>query len=175
MSKKHEDTAGDGAGGETGTGVEKGTEKAPSSTAGWDPLDRLGMGELLNRWPSWLGSGLAERLAREMSEMKVEEYRDGDRLVVRAEVPGVDPDEDIDISVDSGRLTIRATRRQETTSDEDGYRSEFRYGSFTRTLSLPEGADPEQISATYRDGILEVGVPCPAASPSRRRIEIRRG
>jgi len=92
--------------------------------------------------------------------LRVEEFTDADTLVVRAELPGIDPDEDVELTVSRGTLRIRATRheRHEHTS-KGGYRSEFRYGTFERDLPLPEGVSGEDVTASYRDGILEVRVP----------------
>ena len=70
--------------------------------------------------------------------MRVEEEVVGDDLVIRAEVPGVDPDKDVEITLDNEVLTVSAERRKEETSKiEGGFRSEFRYGSFTRSIRLP--------------------------------------
>ncbi|KAE8764123.1 Hsp20 family protein [Georgenia thermotolerans] len=108
--------------------------------------------------------------------IRVEEVREGDQLVVRAELPGVDPEKDIDVTVDEGVLTIRA-QRQERTEDKqaDSYRSEFRYGQFERQIRLPKGTSPDVVSASYRDGLLEVRLPIPAEEPSARRIDVQRG
>jgi HSP20 family protein len=71
-------------------------------------------------------------------EIKVEEFVEGDQLVVRAEVPGVDPDRDIDVSVENNVLTISAERRESNREKfERGFHSEFRYGSFVRQVRLP--------------------------------------
>ncbi|HEY0620525.1 MAG TPA: Hsp20/alpha crystallin family protein [Kribbella sp.] len=88
--------------------------------------------------------------------MRVEDFQDGNEYVVRAELPGVDPDKDIDIQLLDGVLTIKAERREE---NKDANRSEFRYGSFSRSLTLPAGADENNVKATYKDGILEIRVP----------------
>lgn len=106
--------------------------------------------------------------------MRVEEIHEGDTLVVRAELPGVDPDKDVDISVSDGVLHIEG-RREESTEDkkEGSYRSEFRYGKFSRDLALPKGVESKQVKATYRDGILEVRIPWPvtkAQAPERVAI-----
>src|SRR5512140_766277 len=107
-------------------------------------------------WPSW-----SELMDDELP--RVEEFREGDTLVVRAEMPGLDPDKDVDISVSDHTLTLRAERRQESKSeDKKGYRSEFRYGSFTRTVALPAEATEKDVTASYRDGILEVRIPTSA-------------
>jgi HSP20 family protein len=105
----------------------------------------------------------------------VEEYVDQGHLVVKAEIPGVDPDKDVEITVRDGILEIKTERRQETKVEEkDRFRSEFRYGSFSRTLPLPSGAREDDVQAQYRDGILEVRVPLGEATAESRKIPINR-
>jgi HSP20 family protein len=100
--------------------------------------------------------------------IRVEEVREGDELVVRAELPGVDPEKDIDVTVDEGVLTIRAQRQERAEEKQaEGYRSEFRYGQFERQIRLPKGTSPDVVSASYRDGVLEVRLPVPPEAPSR--------
>jgi len=102
--------------------------------------------------------------------MKLEdEIKDG-RYVVRAEMPGVDPAKDIDITVRDGQLTIKAERSEK--KDFDG-RSEFSYGSFIRTVSLPPGADEDSIEATYDQGILTVSVAISEPKPAERRVQVQ--
>jgi HSP20 family protein len=109
------------------------------------------------------------------SEMKVEEFRDGDTLVVRAEMPGIDPDKDVEITVADRMLHLRAERRSETkTEDKKGYRSEFRYGSFSRTVRLPAGAGEDDVKASYHDGILEVRIPVDDNANGAKKIPITR-
>jgi HSP20 family protein len=92
--------------------------------------------------------------------LRVEEYRDGDEVVVRAELPGIDPDKDVELSMSDGVLHIAAHREEKSEKKgKDGYHSEFRYGSFTRTVALPAGLDETSVKATYTDGVLEVRVP----------------
>jgi HSP20 family protein len=98
-----------------------------------------------------------------------DEMKDG-RYVVRAEMPGVDPAKDIDITVRDGQLTIKAERGEK--KDFEG-RSEFSYGSFTRTVSLPAGADEDSIEATYDKGILTVSVGLSEPKPAERRVQVR--
>lgn len=101
---------------------------------------------------------------------RVEDYVEDGTYMIRAELPGVDPEKDVEITVESGMLTIHAERREET---KEGRHSEFRYGSLTRSVMLPEGADPDKITASYDKGILKVSVPIPAeAKPAARRIAI---
>jgi HSP20 family protein len=107
--------------------------------------------------------------------IKVEEFIDGDHLVIRAELPGVDPDRDIDVSVDNGVLTIAAERQESNREKlEKGYRSEFRYGSFVRQVRLPAGISAEVVSAAYKDGVLEIRMPKPTPEAASRRIQIQR-
>ena len=87
--------------------------------------------------------------------MRVEDYVKDGTYVVRAEVPGVDPEKDIEVTVSKGVLTISAQRQEET---EGKHRSEFRYGAFARSITLPEGADEDHIQALYDRGVLEVTV-----------------
>ncbi|MGH3660686.1 MAG: Hsp20/alpha crystallin family protein [Micromonosporaceae bacterium] len=101
-----------------------------------------------------------------MITFRVEDYIDDGNYVVRAELPGVDPEKDVTINVEHGTLEIRAERREET---KEKRRSEFRYGSLHRTLRLPEGADEEQITARYDRGILEVTVPIPKTQVGARK------
>ena len=101
--------------------------------------------------------------------LRVEDgYKDG-LYEVRAEVPGVDPAESIEVTVLHGQLTIKAERTQ--TSESNG-NSEFSYGSFTRTVPLPAGADEDDISAIYDRGILTVSVPLAEDHPTEKRVEI---
>jgi HSP20 family protein len=92
--------------------------------------------------------------------LRVEEAREGDDLVVRAELPGIDPERDVEVTVSDGVLHIRAHREERSEEkDKDTVRSEFRYGSFVRNLPLPSGVKEEDIKANYKDGILEVRMP----------------
>jgi HSP20 family molecular chaperone IbpA len=97
-----------------------------------------------------------------------DEMKDG-LYEVRAELPGVDPIEDIEVTVRDGQLTIKAERTQ--TSESNGH-SEFSYGSFVRTVPLPAGADEDDINATYDRGILTVSVPLSEDHPTEKRVEV---
>jgi HSP20 family protein len=108
--------------------------------------------------------------------MRVEEYRDGDDVVVRAELPGIDPDQDVEVSVTDGILHIEAHREEQSEQKEkDGYRSEFRYGSFSRSFVLPANTDEGNVTASYNDGVLEVRLPAgPEPKQSVTRIPVSR-
>ena len=100
---------------------------------------------------------------------RVEEMARDNRYVIRAELPGLDPEKDIDVTVEGRILTIHAERRQEDTGP---YRSEFRYGSLTRQFRLPAKVDPKDVTARYEKGVLEVSVPVREVSPEATRVAI---
>ena len=100
---------------------------------------------------------------------RLEESIRDDRYVIRAELPGLDPENDIEVTVDGRILTIRAERRQQ---DNGPYRSEFRYGSLARAVKLPAGVDPADVTARYDKGVLEVSVPVRAVKPEGTRIPV---
>ena len=104
-----------------------------------------------------------------MRGVRIEEFTDDDKYVVRAELPGLDPAKDVKVEVANGMLTISATRLQE---EHDGTRSEFHYGTLTRRVLLPDGADEKAVVAKYAAGILEVTVPISAKAAEARTIAI---
>lgn len=87
--------------------------------------------------------------------IRMEDYIKDGRYVVRAEVPGVDPEKQVEVTVAGGVLTIRAERHEE---HEGKNRSEFRYGTFSRQLTLPASADEDDVKASYDNGVLEISV-----------------
>jgi HSP20 family protein len=101
--------------------------------------------------------------------MRIEDYDDNGNYVVRAEMPGLDPRRDIKITIDADRLNILAERSERK---HEGGHSEFKYGSFSRSLTLPPGADTEHVQARYDAGILEVKVPVSPRSTESRQITI---
>lgn len=109
--------------------------------------------------------------------LRVEEFVDAGALVVRAEMPGIDPEKDVEITVADGVLTITASREEKSEHKEkDSYRSEFRYGSFSRSVVLPAGATEEDVTAAYTDGVLEVRVPLgEEPKPEPKKIPVTRG
>lgn len=89
----------------------------------------------------------------------VDIHEETDRFVVQAEVPGV-RSEDIDVSVENNTITLRGEKKQEKAVDgENASRLERFYGTFTRSFVLSTRINPEQIKATFKDGVLEVIVP----------------
>jgi len=101
--------------------------------------------------------------------IRVEEHLDKGRYTLRAELPGVDPAKDVDISVRDGHMTIKAER---TEQHKEGARSEFHYGSFYRSMPLPTGAEEDDIDATYTDGILTVTMPVTESPTPEKHVEI---
>jgi HSP20 family protein len=100
--------------------------------------------------------------------MRIKEFLDGNTLVVRAELPGMDPEKDIEITVVDDVLTIRAERLEEASEGREepgGYRSECCYDSFLRSVALPAGTAADAVTAGYDHGVLEVRVAM-ATAPS---------
>lgn len=140
------------------------------------------MTEAMDRWmtEAGLGPGLPARIARERAAgmptwmPEIDVFRRDNELVVRADLPGLKR-EDVNVEVEDHVLAISGERRQEEEEREEGYyRAERSYGSFCRTISIPEGVDESQIKASFHDGVLEVTVPLPAEPERRgRKIEIK--
>jgi HSP20 family protein len=107
--------------------------------------------------------------------MRVEECTEGDELVIRAEMPGIDPEKDVQVHLRNHRLEIRAERKQQETSKEKGVRrSEFHYGSFSRVVTLPPDATESDVHASYKDGILEVRVPRDRKQADATKVPVER-
>ena len=87
--------------------------------------------------------------------IRIEDYTEDGHYVVRAEVAGIDPEKDLEVSVGADYLSIHAERSSQV---ESKHRSEFRYGSFSRTLPLPSGADIDDVTAEYANGVLTIKV-----------------
>jgi HSP20 family protein len=128
----------------------------------FDTFDRF-----FDRWPTlWW--------TREFEDiLRVDEFQDNGTWVIRAELAGIDPDKDVEITVSNGVVHIHAERREEEkTEKKDFYRRELRYGSFSRALTLPEGCSEGDVTASYKDGILEVRVPTPKTSTTEEAKKV---
>jgi HSP20 family protein len=108
--------------------------------------------------------------ARAPRMMPMDLYRSGDHYVVHADLPGVDPGS-IDVSVDNNTLTIKAERTGRPEETVDWIASERFAGTYMRQLSLGDGVDADQISATYHNGVLTVSLPV-AERAKPRRIQV---
>jgi HSP20 family protein len=117
------------------------------------------LGELMN----WMGAPTTG------PEIRVEEYLDNGRRVIRADLPGVDPDKDITLTIEGDVLRLRGERRAEK---HDEHRTEIRYGSFERVLPVPFGTKPEDLTAEYADGVLTVSLPVDG-SPTSVAVPVR--
>lgn len=146
-------------------------EKHEGSPARRDWLSRWFEDWASPHWPElWRG-----RLVEGLEPMRVEEFQEDNTLVVKAEMPGMDPDKDIEIQVADHTLRIHAERRHETKNEEkDRYHSEFRYGSVSRTLPLPLGVTDDDVKASYKDGILEVRIPIDQGKAEARKVLVQR-
>ena len=104
---------------------------------------------------------------------KVDVVQRGNELVVRADLPGVKPD-DMTVEISDDAITISGDRQDEHVEERgDIYRFERSYGAFLREIPLPEGAMVDQAKASFKDGVLEITVPAPPEQVSRgRRLEI---
>jgi HSP20 family protein len=105
--------------------------------------------------------------------LRVEEYRQDGALVIRADMPGIDPQKDVELTVSDGMLHIEAERHEEEKEEEeeegkDYVRQELRYGSLSRSLPLPAGVTEGDITATYKYGVLEIRVPEPKRGPATK-------
>jgi HSP20 family protein len=128
----------------------------------FDPLARFD--RLFDEWTHMLpfrrSFSLADWMTDEM--IRVDEFQEDGTLVIRAELAGIDPDKDVEVTVTEGMLRIHAERRREEHSEGEGYlRRELRQGSFSRNLPLPRGVTEADIRASYKHGILEIRVPMP--------------
>lgn len=94
-----------------------------------------------------------------------------DHLVLRGDLPGMTED-DVDIEIKDGVLTVSGERKTDHEEKGEGYhRVERSFGSFSRSLSLPQGVDPGKVEAKFDNGVLEVRIPKPAeAKPTRVEI-----
>ena len=136
----------------------------------WEPLRELGtlqseMNRLFNTvfdGPTPTGS----TMRRWMPAMDLLES--GDDFVLKADLPGMS-EEDVSIELEDSTLTISGERKAEQRAEGEGYyRVERSTGSFSRSLTLPKGVDPEAVTASFDRGVLEVRIPKPAERKPRR-------
>jgi HSP20 family protein len=144
----------------------KAAEPASTTTVaafeGPDALDRFD-----RIFEHWLQLPLLPAWPAELT--RVDQFRRNGTIVVRAELPGIDPDEDLELTVLHGMLWIDGERRDYERTDSGGYvRHEMRHGAFSRSLPLPDGVTATDISATYGDGVLEICIPAPEPQPARK-------
>ena len=126
------------------------------------------------RFADWLDTFVPSDLSWRTGfphSIRIEEFtRNGD-FVIRAELPGIDPEKNVQVNVKDGMLTIEGKREEHEESDQ---RSEFFYGRFMRTVSLPSGTNADNIKASYGDGILEVSIPMRESTEESHAVPISR-
>ncbi|MCD1144819.1 Hsp20/alpha crystallin family protein [Kocuria sp. LUK] len=108
-----------------------------------------------------------------LREMPMDLYRDGDEYILRADLPGIDP-ESVDVDVDGQLLTIRAERKLPEVKDVQWITRERQSSSFVRQLNLGQGIDIEGIAASYDNGVLTVTIPV-SAQAKPRKIQVVSG
>jgi HSP20 family protein len=138
-------------------------------------FDRLWSDFRVPRRRSWLPRGLFGGRSQHAGwAPRIEAFQEGDKFIVRAEIPGVKKD-DVEVELGNDALTIRGERREERKEEREGYfQSEREYGQFYRVIPLPEGVIGESAQASFRDGMLEVSMQAAPAETSRgRRLEIK--
>jgi HSP20 family protein len=138
----------------------------------WDPVQQLVA--MRNRLHSTLDDSDIPRTEESIGTWGplVDVFEKADRLVIRAELPGVQK-EDMDIRIENGVLTLHGERKRDPDiKEENAYRMERVYGAFARSFSLPTTVDPTKVEATYKDGVLEVTIP-KAETAKPKQIEIK--
>lgn len=139
----------------------------------WRPLiDMEKEWESMFRLPRFVSEGFEVPFRPSMDVTRT----DGE-LIVTAELPGIEPDKDVEITVDEDYLTIKGEKSEETeVSEEDRYVHERRYGNFVRRVPVPEGVGADKITADYTNGVLTVKVTLPEqtkpAEPEKIKVKI---
>jgi HSP20 family protein len=137
----------------------------------WDPVRELdSLQSDMNRlFDGFFGGAANDQHRRWIPAMDLVETED--HLVLRADLPGIEED-DVDIEVKDGLLTVSGERKSEHEEKSEGfYRVERAFGSFSRSLTLPQGIDTDSISADFDRGVLEVKIPKPEErKPTRVQI-----
>lgn len=138
----------------------------------WDPLQQfVAMSDRLNRTFSDPNTPRTEDTFGAWAP-PVDIFEKKDHLVIRAEIPGVQK-EAMDVRIENGVLTLHGERKQEIdVTEENAHRMERVYGTFTRSFLLPTTVDATKVTATYKDGVLEVSVP-KAETAKPKQIEIQ--
>ena len=147
----------------------------------WEPLRELStiqreMDELFRRTFGSLTTGLFRREWAGVWCPDIDCFTSYGQFIVHADIPGVDP-KDIDISITGNVLTIKGERKSEVEKEKgEVVFHESAYGSFERTMTLPEGVDATKIHASHRNGVLELTMPTKAeALPKKIKVELEEG
>jgi HSP20 family protein len=136
----------------------------------WEPLRELAA--LQNEMGRFFGSPFGEGNGQQRTWVpSVDVWETENEIVYAFDVPGI-PEDKISVELEENALTVSGEReRTKEISDERFYRFERRFGSFSRTIGLPQNVTEDQVKADYRDGVLEVRVAKPE-TPKPRRIQV---
>ena len=140
----------------------------------WEPFRELStLQDRMSRLFRESGEGRDESLSTSSFAPAVDVYEDEHKVTLKVEVPGID-EKDIDVRVENNTLTVHGERKIEREEKEENYRRvERQYGSFTRTFTLPNTVDNENVSATYDKGVLKVNLPKKAeAKPKQIKVNV---
>ena len=140
----------------------------------WDPFRELNaLQNRLSRLFEEQYGGREEALTAGAFVPPVDIYEDEHSIQLKLEVPGIDQ-KDLDVKVENNVLTIRGERKFEKEENEENFRRvERQYGSFTRTFTLPNTVDAENVQASYDKGILKIALPKKAeAKPKRIKVNV---
>ena len=135
----------------------------------WSPfreLDRFrrDFDDVFNRFFGSAGAARSEYIGAPA----IESFVENDQMIIRADLPGIDP-KDVEVSVTGNTLTLRGSRESRSEDKErDFLHREVTYGSFERSVTLPNGIKTEDIKANYHNGVLELTVPMPKELTSRK-------
>jgi HSP20 family protein len=122
---------------------------------------------------SYGSEGAEESLTNTSFAPTVDVYEDEHSVTLKIEVPGID-EKDIDVRIENNTLTVHGERKFEKEEKEENFRRvERQYGSFTRSFTLPNTVDPEQVKANYEKGILKISLPKKAeAKPKQIKVNV---
>ena len=142
----------------------------------WEPFREFAtLQDRINRVfrDSYSGAGQDDSLTTSSFAPAVDVYEDEHKVVLKIEVPGID-EKDIDVRVENNTLTVHGERKIEKEEKEENYRRvERQYGSFTRTFTLPQTVDNENVSANYDKGVLKISLPKKAeAKPKQIKVQV---
>jgi HSP20 family protein len=165
--------------------VRRGSSSLSEIGRDWDPFANLHkefdqlFGTLrsgFSGWPFGRGSDLDpywRRAGGQSAAPAVDIVETDDRYELTAELPGLDP-EQIDVKLADGRLTIQGEKKEEKEEKKEGYYlSERRFGSFQRSFAVPEGIDPDKVSADFANGVLKITLPkSPELQQKEKKIAI---
>jgi HSP20 family protein len=161
-----------------GEGIPHTSKEACMALIRWEPVTELNsiqneMNRLFNTFFDQPGAAGASQSAARRWIPAMDLVETVDHYVVRADLPGV-LEEDVTVQLEENVLTIAGQRSVEHEPEEGYYRLERAFGSFSRSLTLPDGVDPGQVAARFTRGVLEITIPKPEQKKPRR-VEIRLG